>query len=400
MGPLVIGMVGLPARGKTFVASQMTRCLAWQGVRARIFNVGNRRRALFGAKVPHGFFDPDNPQGMADRRAAAEATMTELLTFFKEGGEVAFYDATNTTKARRDWVRATCAKRGIPAAFVELSCDDNAIIERNIRETKLFSPDYTNVDATTAVADFRRRIAHYKAIYEPLTDEDRAWVRLSDAGRQVTLTDPDRIIPRRLTNFLANLSAVPRTIWVTRHGESEFNVGGRIGGNSPLSPRGQGYAHALGEFFRERPLSRVWSSSLRRARQTASALGGAHTPRRTLDEIDAGICDGLTYAQIQAQRPEDFAARKADKLSYRYPGGESYAGVIERLDPMVLDIERTSGPVLLVSHQAVIRTLLGYFLAIPRAEIPHLSVPLHTVIALHPVGPGYVEERFPLYDAK
>ena len=63
---------------------------------------------------------------------------------------------------------------------------------------------------------------------------------------------------------------------------------------------------------------------------------------------------------------------------------------------MVLDLERTRGPVLLVAHQAIIRSLLGYFLDIPREEIPHVDVPLHTVIALHPHGPGYREERFPL----
>lgn len=396
MGPLVIGMVGLPARGKTFVANQMTRYLAWQGVRARIFNVGDRRRRLFGAKVPHGFFDPSNPSGMASRREAAEDTMRDLLRFFEQGGQVAFYDATNTTRARRDWVRQRCREHGIRTAFVEMRCDDPDIVERNIRQTKLFSPDYSGVHAEEAVADFRRRIAHYEAVYEPMGDDEPGWLRMVDAGRQVVLTDPERVIPRRITNYLANLSVVPRTIWVSRHGESEYNVEGRIGGNSALSERGVAYSRALADFFAERPLTRVWTSTLRRTRQTASALGVVHSPRRNLDEIDAGVCDGLTYAEIAQTRPHEYRARKEDKLRYRYPGGESYTDVLERLDPMVLDLERTREPVLVVAHQAVIRGLLGYFLGVPRAEIPHLSVPLHTVIALQPKGPGFYEERFTL----
>jgi broad specificity phosphatase PhoE len=51
--------------------------------------------------------------------------------------------------------------------------------------------------------------------------------------------------------------------------------------------------------------------------------------------FQAGVFDGLTYAQIAANRPEEFAARKADKLRYRYPSGESYMDVIQRLEPVI-----------------------------------------------------------------
>ena len=48
---------------------------------------------------------------------------------------------------------------------------------------------------------------------------------------------------------------------------------------------------------------------------------------RALDEIDAGACEGLTYAEIKAAQPEEYAARMQDKLRYRYPRGESYLDV-------------------------------------------------------------------------
>jgi broad specificity phosphatase PhoE len=47
---------------------------------------------------------------------------------------------------------------------------------------------------------------------------------------------------------------------------------------------------------------------------------------RALDEIDAGVCDGLTYAQIAERFPDEFAARKADKLRYRWVGQRGCAG--------------------------------------------------------------------------
>jgi hypothetical protein len=48
-----------------------------------------------------------------------------------------------------------------------------------------------------------------------------------------------------------NVHIKSRKIWLTRHGESEFNVSNRIGGDSPLTARGKQYAAALGQFIGE-----------------------------------------------------------------------------------------------------------------------------------------------------
>ena len=53
---------------------------------------------------------------------------------------------------------------------------------------------------------------------------------------------------------------------------------------------------------------------------------------RALDEIYAGVFDGMTYEEINEVAPEEFKARANDKLNYRYPRGESYLDVIQRLD--------------------------------------------------------------------
>lgn len=43
---------------------------------------------------------------------------------------------------------------------------------------------------------------------------------------------------------------------------------------------------------------------------------------KALDEIHAGLCDGLTYEEIAEKYPEDFSARDSDKFRYRYRSGE------------------------------------------------------------------------------
>jgi 6-phosphofructo-2-kinase/fructose-2,6-biphosphatase len=126
-----------------------------------------------------------------------------------------------------------------------------------------------------------------------------------------------------------------RRIWLTRHGESQYNVAGRIGGDSALSARGEAYARALPDVLDARlqaaaaeagvPASgvavAVWTSTLRRTIQTASALPFPKLKWKALDEIHAGICDGLTYPEIAERHAAEADARRADKLRYRYPSG-------------------------------------------------------------------------------
>jgi broad specificity phosphatase PhoE len=200
----------------------------------------------------------------------------------------------------------------------------------------------------------------------------------------------------RIVYFLKQIRPTERPIWLTRHGESEFNVVGRIGGDAPLTHRGEEYAGALGEFFGSRPAPVVWTSTLQRTVGTAKHLGTQHFSWRILDEIDAGICDGMTYLEIKSGMPDEFAARARDKFRYRYPRGESYYDVIQRIEPVIVELERQRSPVLVIAHRAVLRALYGYLMGKPQDECPHLEIPLHTLIELSPTEYGHDERRFPL----
>jgi len=188
-----------------------------------------------------------------------------------------------------------------------------------------------------------------------------------------------------------------RPIWLSRHGESESNVAGRIGGDAPLTERGRQYSEALASFVRarcEHPV--VWTSAFQRTVATAEPIGGRIQSLRALNEIDAGVCDGLTYEEIKARMPDEFLARAGNKFRYRYPRGESYADVIQRLEPVIVELEGLRSPVLIIGHQAVLRALYGYLMGKPQEECPYLQVPLETVIQLVPTETGYDEQRFTL----
>ena len=158
-----------------------------------------------------------------------------------------------------------------------------------------------------------------------------------------------------------------------QHGESEHNFCGRIGGDTSLTARGRQYAGALGRYIRDQnlPSLRVWTSWMKRTIQTAKYIDAPQERWRALNEIDAGICEEMTYEEIQQKFPDDFAARDGNKFQYRYPRGESYEDLVARLEPVIMELERQEN-VIVVGHQAVLRFLLAYFLDQPAGKFDRI----------------------------
>ena len=169
-------------------------------------------------------------------------------------------------------------------------------------------------------------------------------------------------------------------IYITRHGESEYNVTGRIGGDSALTLSGQLYAKRLRAFFQIQPL--VICSNRKRTRETSGGFTQV-TVDENLNEIDAGICEHMTYQEIQQAYPDVSKDREADKFYYQYPCGESYSAVYLRVKDSInkLKLDRTE-PTLLICHQAVARMMLSILLKRDPVDFVNFDVPLHQLIRI------------------
>ena len=365
--------------------------------------------------------------------------MDDMKSWLKEAderGRVGIYDATNTTRERREWIMAQLVdivpSRG-HVLFIESVVNDENLVEHNIREVKVSMPDYEGASESEAIADFRNRINAYKDVYEMMgshkEEENLSWVRVEDGGRFVAMNRIRGYLQGRICQLLSTLHTMSRPIYLSRHGQSQYNELGKIGGDSPLSEQGEAYACALAKWVHTEILhltpegkflggvaldstsnpqlrSRLYTSSLKRTIQTARHIqhpvcsDGWVCMRarswRNLDEIFAGAFDGMTYEEIEALAPEEFAERARSKLSYRYPRGESYLDVIERLEPVVMELERQRDPVLIVGHQGILRILYAYFTGRNRDEAPFVPIPLNTVIKLVPGTYSCEEQRFKL----
>jgi len=175
-----------------------------------------------------------------------------------------------------------------------------------------------------------------------------------------------------------------RTIYLSRHGESQYNLYGKIGGNSSLSSQGLKYSIKLADHFKRLNLDnfQVWTSELVRTHQTTQHIeleGGNKVVKKQLNEIESGDFDGMTYEDVAEQHPIEFAERDSDKLRYRYPRGESYVDVCRRLCEILPELNRSHN-LLVVSHQAVVRCIYTYLMRLPVEELPYVKIPLHTVM--------------------
>lgn len=139
------------------------------------------------------------------------------------------------------------------------------------QQVKFGSPDYIDRDEDEAMEDFIKRIDCYKTSYLPIDDEkDRylcslrtimmhsmilciskfsllfllvsrnlSYIKIFDVGSRYLVNRVRDHIQSRIVYYLMNIHVTPRSIYLSRHGESELNLLGRIGGDSSLSPRGQ-----------------------------------------------------------------------------------------------------------------------------------------------------------------
>lgn len=380
MAKLCIALVGLPGRGKSTVASKLHDGLAEEGVKVKVFNNGELRRQRLGqtSSEPE-FYDPTNQKAQVLREDIARTNIRTMRAFFDAGGKVAVFDATNAGRERREELQA--AFPDIPVLFVGCENDDPELLEASLlRKARL--PEFDGLSLQQAKSSFVRRIEYYQRIFTPLGAEPR-YLILDTLHNRILKEVVAGHVPyySRVRDIL--VSDWVRGLYLARHGQSADNVLGRIGGDAPLTERGQAQAAALGAHFAGKSIPYVFTSALKRTIETAAPVSVAqkecsHIVISEFNEIDAGVCDGMTYDEIRRGRPLEYAARGKDKYGFVYPGGEGYATLKERVDRGLKKALFLSGNlpgIVIVGHQAVNRMILSHFLYRRREDVPYIYIP-------------------------
>lgn len=378
---LYIVMVGLPARGKSTLAIGLQDAFRKSGIPTKIFNNGNLRREYrhLHETALSDFYHPDNKDAAALRKNLARINLDRARAYLRGRGQVAILDAANVSRERRDMIGERLDDH--PILFIECINDDEGIMVLSILEkTKL--PEFSHLDRLTAEREFLKRIEYYRMIYAPMTNE-RNYICMDSLNHRIIEERHSDSIPLYLwvRDFL--VTDVVKNLFLIRHTETEYNMVDRIGGDPSLTAVGVSQAQALGRFFSRRKISHIFTSSTLRTIQTARFIAERQTdcnifPLKEFNEINGGVCEGMTYRDIEESMPEVFKRREANKYYYVYPGGESY----ETMKPRILAgikkaffINRHADHIMIVGHQAVNRMILSHFLYRRDEDVPYIYVP-------------------------
>jgi probable phosphoglycerate mutase len=158
--------------------------------------------------------------------------------------------------------------------------------------------------------------------------------------------------------------------YLIRHGESVSNREGRVQGQEDveLSTLGVRQAEGVADWIRglaaRETIDEIWSSPLRRARETAARIAAVlDLPLRIdaeLRELHAGIFQGHLWADLEARFPEEVARWRSGDVDYRIPGGESRAELADRGRRALESLAaRPVRGMVVVAHGGILTAALG-----------------------------------------
>eukprot|EP00750_Incisomonas_marina_P026819 INCI5951.9.p1 GENE.INCI5951.9~~INCI5951.9.p1 ORF type:complete len:615 (-),score=93.00 INCI5951.9:67-1911(-) len=210
-----------------------------------------------------------------------------------------------------------------------------------------------------------------------------------------------------------------------------FGLSGDVLGMATPIPAGSTRAAPAGRNFRQSPVVReepvseaapatvgerqpelcILSGTLRRCAETTEdvlrvcATSSSSRQDTALNLMNKGLCTGLSMSQIKEFYPDLYDKWVKDPFHARFPGGESYRDLLQRLQQVVISIEQQTLPVLVVSHTSSLQLLYSYFMQDHDArndavaECLQVDIPRHTVVELSPDSSGqWTERRFNLLE--
>src|SRR4029450_8606820 len=170
------------------------------------------------------------------------------------------------------------------------------------------------------------------------------------------------------------MTAPATRIFMVRHGATVMSAEDRFAGATDveLSEEGREQTRRLAERLSHEKITAVYASPMGRTVETAQILTAPHDlevqTRDGFREISHGHWEGMKRRDVEEKFPDEIAEWEKDPYTFAPPGGESGLAVTARALPALIDLVRDhpGEKILVVSHKATIRLVLGAWLGLGR----------------------------------
>ncbi|CDO92263.1 unnamed protein product [Kluyveromyces dobzhanskii CBS 2104] len=379
---------------------------------------------------------PGSQEGGNYRREILRKMTKDMTEFFDEKrGQLAVYDALNILKEDRSSIEKVFGKMNIKVLFIESVVTDPLLQKRNV-DLALKSADYKGWALQDAEQDYMSRLKANKHLYEEMSPEENlSYVKYINFGEKLTVNNNNYgYLINKIVFFLMNLRDKRGRVYFARCGTSvkdkyiddeELNEEGlnyskvltdlvldlvnkrRLDANDGTSavPRTPSAAslkerskspliatsaslkrtESTGNALYRQPASGdgvdddsfvVWTAPRKRTYDTAkyfAELGISVRQRNQLQQLHPGVVADMSDHEVKEKFTSEYQEYLRDPYHFRFSRAESYHDLAVRMEPLLLEMERMCGDILIIGHESTLRVLYGYLMAFSCSEIPRLT---------------------------
>lgn len=441
-GKICIALAGLPGRGKTHLSVSLTRYLRWLGVKTHSFHLCDYRRATNpGEDLDRLLFaGTDRAAGKFENKTVDDC-LNDILNFFEnDKGQVAIYDAVNAWPEYRKHLNERFTMAGIQCIFIESTVTNDLLLMKNIETAARSSPDYENWSYEDAYKDYSEKISALTPYYEEMdaagADADLSFIKIINFGQRIELNNSNYgYLINKVVFFLMNSRIKLGSVYFARCYKNNWDYSK----DPPLDEAGLQYAknltgtimkqleakgrkfhtqlHTTNALSLRRSLSTdekhpplgadgveedsfvVWTSVKRRTIETTQFFrdAGVNVRHRIqLSQKNPGVVAGMSDEDIERKYPWEYEQFLKDPYHHRFSRSELYHDLAIKIEPLILEMERMSGDILIIADESVLRVLHGYIMAFLCYDIPRLAFSTDEVIEVKYNAYSNVARRIPL----
>lgn len=417
-GKICIVLAGLPGRGKTHLSVSLTRYLRWLGVKTHSFHLGNYRRANAEENLNHDLFipSPDTKKANEFRTKIVDECLNDVIGFFQKEGQVAIYDAVNALPEYRAELYEKFKALNIQVLFIESLVTDDTIIMKNMEEAARSSPDYKNWDYKKAYNDYCERINFLTPYYQEMgeNDKDLSYIKFINFGERIELHNSNYgYLINKVVFFLMNSRIKSGSVFFARCYKNSLDysydppldeTGLEYAKNltntliSHLKSQGKDYIKDIQLEKRPDPPKRelsiderqpaagvdgidddslvIWTSVKQRTIETTQFFASRNIKIRhriQLSQKNPGVVGTMSDEEILKTYPEEWKHFVKDLYHYRFSRAESYHDLAIKIEPLILEMERMSGDILIIADESILKVLYGYLMSCSCYDIPGLQ---------------------------